>query len=257
MSTTPEHVEFLDANTRFSIAPSVRSARDAEGLVLLDLVSGCYSSFNPVGAMVWSQIESGATLGEILAWFGAEFPTLDGQVLAHDVHSLLEHLSSEGLITVAGGRPGGELGESNPETSEPTTARDSDPDDDEKTGFWAVLVALAYLVYIDVSMRWSGARRVHEVLDATAVRPRSYDPTTIRRTCRAMDRAARSYVKRAWCLQRSAACVCLLRRRGVPAELVLGVRTFPFGAHAWVEHDGRILNDDLDHVGRFLVLDRI
>ena len=49
----------------------------------------------------------------------------------------------------------------------------------------------------------------------------------------------------------------LRRDGGIPAELVLGVRTFPFEAHAWVELDGRVLNDDLDHVGRFLVLDRI
>ena len=70
-------------------------------------------------------------------------------------------------------------------------------------------------------------------------------------------RAAGAYFKRAWCLQRSAACVYLLRRRGFPANLVLGVRTFPFEAHAWAELRGKVLNDSENFVRRFLVLNRI
>ena len=42
------------------------------------------------------------------------------------------------------------------------------------------------------------------------------------------------------CLIRSLVVLRLLGRRGIPARLVLGVRDGGgFGAHAWVEHDGR------------------
>ena len=47
------------------------------------------------------------------------------------------------------------------------------------------------------------------------------------------------------CLRESTALWYLLRRRGYPAELLLGARTLlgPFEAHAWVELAGEVLND--------------
>jgi Transglutaminase-like superfamily len=49
------------------------------------------------------------------------------------------------------------------------------------------------------------------------------------------------------CLVRSLTLSALLARRGIPARLVLGVRpdtAQPFGAHAWVEHDGVAVTSD-------------
>jgi Transglutaminase-like superfamily len=43
------------------------------------------------------------------------------------------------------------------------------------------------------------------------------------------------------CLTRSLVLTALLARRGILASLVIGVRPDPFGAHAWVEHEGRPL----------------
>lgn len=50
------------------------------------------------------------------------------------------------------------------------------------------------------------------------------------------------------CLLESLSLWFLLRRRGFPADLVLGARTLlgPLEAHAWVELDGRVLNDTAD-----------
>jgi hypothetical protein len=70
------------------------------------------------------------------------------------------------------------------------------------------------------------------------------EPADTARICEAVDTAAAFYFKRAWCLQRSAAQACLLRTRGLPARLVIGVHRVPFLAHAWVELDGRVVNDD-------------
>jgi len=62
-----------------------------------------------------------------------------------------------------------------------------------------------------------------------------------REGCNAVERARTYYFKRAFCLQAAAAAVCLLRCRGIPAELVIGVRKLPFYAHAWAELDGQVM----------------
>ena len=61
--------------------------------------------------------------------------------------------------------------------------------------------------------------------------------------CRAMDLACVFYLKRVFCLQRSAATTLLLRRHGFDAELVIGAKLLPFRSHAWVELHGRVIND--------------
>src|SRR5207253_10918068 len=63
------------------------------------------------------------------------------------------------------------------------------------------------------------------------------------RICSAVDMACIWYWKEALCLQRSAATACLLKRYGVTAQMVIGAQQMPFKAHAWVEVDGRVVND--------------
>ncbi|MCA9572068.1 MAG: lasso peptide biosynthesis B2 protein [Myxococcales bacterium] len=41
------------------------------------------------------------------------------------------------------------------------------------------------------------------------------------------------------CLPQALAGAALLRRHGVPGELVIGVRGSPFEAHAWLVHEGQ------------------
>ena len=45
------------------------------------------------------------------------------------------------------------------------------------------------------------------------------------------------------CLTYSYALVRLARRLGIPAKLVIGVRTRPFFSHAWVELHGQVVSD--------------
>lgn len=73
----------------------------------------------------------------------------------------------------------------------------------------------------------------------------------------AVDEACVWYVKRAACLQRSAVATWLLRRHGWPAALVIGYRPLPFESHAWVELDGRVVNDRPQYPRVFTVLDRL
>jgi hypothetical protein len=56
------------------------------------------------------------------------------------------------------------------------------------------------------------------------------------------------------CLARSLVLLTMLARRGLGGTLIIGVRTAPtFGAHAWVELDGRPLLQPIEPTGRRLV----
>jgi hypothetical protein len=84
----------------------------------------------------------------------------------------------------------------------------------------------------------------------------AYDQTTVDDVTTAVRHACLWYFKPIWCLQRSAVMTRLLRRRGVPAEMVVGCNHAPFSAHAWVEVLGRIVSDPLDEVDHYKILDR-
>lgn len=53
------------------------------------------------------------------------------------------------------------------------------------------------------------------------------------------------------CLYRSFFLLVFLRRRGLDARWVFGVRTWPFEAHCWLQADAVVLDDTLDHVRPF------
>lgn len=58
---------------------------------------------------------------------------------------------------------------------------------------------------------------------------------------RAVATAAAFFPGRAVCLEQALALYVVLRRRGFPAALRIGVQPRPFQAHAWIELDGRPL----------------
>jgi hypothetical protein len=66
--------------------------------------------------------------------------------------------------------------------------------------------------------------------------------------------AAAFYPRRALCLEQSLALYVLLRRSGLSATLQIGVQPMPFYAHAWVEADGRAINEPegrIEHLSTF------
>ena len=78
----------------------------------------------------------------------------------------------------------------------------------------------------------------------------------VEQICSAVDMACIWYWKEALCLQRSAATACLLKKYGVPAQMVIGAQQMPFKAHAWVEVNGRVVNDKPYTPEMYAVLDR-
>lgn len=79
------------------------------------------------------------------------------------------------------------------------------------------------------------------------------DPTDI--VCECLSVACGLYPVRTLCLKRSYVLVRMLRRRGVPAMIVIGVQTLPFKAHAWVTVEGRVVDDMLATREHFTVLE--
>jgi hypothetical protein len=106
------------------------------------------------------------------------------------------------------------------------------------------LVGLACLIAADVALRTVGfagiCRRLPQM--HTPWR-RAHEPKLVRRLYEGVDRAGVYYVRQVHCLTRSIATIAVLRLAGFSSELVIGVQRMPFGAHAWVEADGQILND--------------
>jgi hypothetical protein len=86
----------------------------------------------------------------------------------------------------------------------------------------------------------------------------AHAPTSdeIERICAAVDVACIWYWKEALCLQRSAATACLLKQFGAPAQMVIGAQQIPFRSHAWVEVNGRVVNDKPYTPEIYAVLDR-
>lgn len=53
------------------------------------------------------------------------------------------------------------------------------------------------------------------------------------------------------CLPRSIALIMRLARCGMRAQIVIGVRSDPFGAHCWAQHGNAVLNDTVEEVLRY------
>src|SRR5271167_4836280 len=88
-----------------------------------------------------------------------------------------------------------------------------------------------------------GYRCIHRQLERQRVSHRPFQSQTEALVCDAVSLAACFYVKPVLCLQRSVVAARLLRRRGISARLVIGYRPSPFFSHAWVEVEGRVVND--------------
>lgn len=120
--------------------------------------------------------------------------------------------------------------------------------------------ALAILLLMDGALHLAGFRRFQGIVRWWPTVGAAAPGTTKARaaeTYQAVDRARTWYFKRSWCLQSAATVVCLARLRGVPAELVLGVRKFPFQAHAWAEVDGTCISgEDAPNVANYCVMER-
>ena len=119
-----------------------------------------------------------------------------------------------------------------------------------------VLKAYWKLIYFDLYLARGSFSVLYKKVRNYPLRKQSPGPEAIERICYAVDMACIWYWKEVLCLQRSAATACLLKKCGIRARMVIGAQQMPFKAHAWVEVDGRVVNDKPYLHEMYAVLDR-
>jgi hypothetical protein len=109
----------------------------------------------------------------------------------------------------------------------------------------------------DLVMAVLGFRGVRRPMPAREFRDSRGKPALESAICEAVRCIIPFYWKPVKCLQRSVVTARALRAYGIEAEVVIGYRLAPFLSHAWVEVDGRIVNDSPVFQHRLQVLERI
>ena len=120
-----------------------------------------------------------------------------------------------------------------------------------------VLEACWELFRHDIQMKMRGFSVVYNNVRKQRAIGTNTDSSILPVVCDAVATAACFYWKPILCMQRSVVTTRMLRRRGVDARLVFGYRREPFLAHAWVEVDGRVVNDSPAYKERLTLLSEI
>jgi hypothetical protein len=199
--------------------------------VLLHVERDRLYSLDRTGTEIWRQFSAGLTpdaiAASIASTHGAPEPLVHG-----DVVKFLARLEQQGLVI---------------RSAECTTIPSARA---------LVTRCVWRLLRVDLDLRLRGFGHVYGAVARHRTRAVTYPEGIVAAVCRAMDRASTIYPRRALCLQRSAAAVCVLRDHGVAAALVIGARKHPFRAHAWVEAEGVVVNDKRGVKDYYVELDR-
>src|ERR1700722_173770 len=122
--------------------------------------------------------------------------------------------------------------------------------------YFLILRAYLKLIHFDYYVARGSFRALYDKVRTYPLGKSVPSRYVVEQICAAVDLACIWYRKEVLCLQRSAATACLLRRHGVPAEMIIGAPPMPFRAHAWVEVAGRVVNDKPYMPEMYQVLDR-
>ena len=261
-----------------------RAKRHKDGSVLLSITEDRVCKLNGVGALTWMILEEnpeGLSIEEIVRQLGDQFEAINSEgelrydvsreQLREDTTRFLKHITEMNLLEVFTDSLGQEFYyikegvsgttsatapiESNEtiETASPVAADEVIKPLKRET-FSAFIGLLAF----DLLLKFRGFESLIKRVESwPTAKPLTTDRETCRRVRAMVDRAQVYYPKKAMCLQHSAVVTCLLRRRGVPAEMVLAAQEFPPKGHAWAEVDGEVINDKASVKNHYVVLRRV
>jgi hypothetical protein len=119
--------------------------------------------------------------------------------------------------------------------------------------FWKALLGL---VAFDVLGFGHNFARMHRFVSRWEVSSTKVSGNVSEQVCTAVNNACVWYPRSIRCVQRSVITTCLMRRCGVPANIVLGAQLLPFRAHAWTEVNGRPINERREVQNHYQVLER-
>lgn len=254
-----------------------RARKHKDGSVLLSIAKDSVCKLNGVGALTWMIVEDtrdGLNLDEIVDALEHEFAAINAEgelrynvpheQLQTDTDRFLKKMVSLGLLQRSGDGFYSISEDVTGTTSAPATESeqskfaDDDVAEDLSISRRETFSAFVGLLAFDLLLKLGGFQRlIARVARWPIAEPRIADRETCRRVRGMVDRAQMNYPKKAMCLQHSAVVTCLLRRRGVPAEMVLAAQPFPPKAHAWAEVAGEVINDPRSVKSEYRVLKRI
>lgn len=235
------HFAEISWNTR-----SVYLITSRDGGVLFDLDHDEFLKLDPVAAEIWTLLNAGRSEAEVVDAIAQRF-SVSRERVALDLSNLLQAAADRGITP--------DSVQLKNETLSAVTSRDDqaypwygqNPDVRRPTpGRLTVLRALLGLALFDLTLSTRSLKALCRLVTEWSLgncdRSKS-EPDLIGRICTAVERACVWYPKKAVCLQRSAVTACLLKGAGIRAQMVVGARVMPMVSHAWVEVDGRVVND--------------
>jgi len=247
-----------------------------DGCVLLSIAEDRVCKLNGVGALTWMVLEDGAegrTVDEIVCALERKFEVINAEgelryevpheQLRADTDTFLRKMVSLRLLDASDERYsiGADVTGTTSAPISNNANLDSpgiEPSEELTFSTRETFSAFIGLLAFDVLLKLGGFQRlIRRVEHWPTAAPRKADRDVCRRVRGMVDRAQIYYPKKAMCLQHSAVVTCLLRRRGVPAEMVLGAQNFPPKAHAWAEVAGEVVNDHSSVKSEYRVLKRL
>ena len=118
-----------------------------------------------------------------------------------------------------------------------------------------VLRCLFTLMLCDAALRVLGyARTLRAVRFVAGERPQPVTDELFSGTILHILMATAFYPGRSKCLEQTMAGYGLLRRRGAAVQIRMGVQTYPFSAHAWLELNGMPVTESPEVVANFALL---
>ena len=240
-----------------------------DGSVLLSIAEDRVCRLNGVGALTWMILEdipASLTLDEIVRALEQQFDAINAEgelcyqvsheQLRSDTERFLGNMALMRLVGVTEDSRGQKFYSIKDDVSATTSSsapvdqlEESDAAREEvgentRLSKRETFTAFVGLFAFDLLVKFAGFEALIKKVESwPTAEPRKTDREICRRVRATVDRAQMYYPKKAMCLQHSAVVTCLLRRRGVRAEMVLGARAFPPKAHAWAEVMNEVVSD--------------
>lgn len=91
------------------------------------------------------------------------------------------------------------------------------------------------------------------------IKPQSVDHVDLKDFCFTLREICQNHIlhNKALCLHQSLLAFILLSKKGIEIDLCFGVQPDSFSAHAWLEKDGIVINDDPKIKGIYQLLFKI
>jgi hypothetical protein len=230
--------------------------------VLLDTKREKYHVLNAVATSVWERLASDTTIDALVQGISEEYALPEGtdrKNVASDVERLLATLDADGLIVRSvDDVDHGDVANWSESVDRSRVHAFAPIEEWTLSARWGAVFAYSVLILmtktalrvigLDKTARWIS--RTRPVLSC----PPTIDPRTLAVLEYTVAMAAALYPGRAECLERSIVLFYLLRRRGVPVSMRIGVHPDPFVAHAWVTCHGTPLNEVDEHLEHYNVV---